>query len=150
MTELLEALNPQEKVAYQGLILNCAQHMVFPSSESRRKVASDAEFVGSSDFAEALPEYFVNTDDPDVFCNDLFPLNAVPRMVQTLLLDDTSRFKGTCALYGNAGLSYLSHRLMWQAEVVLALWGEDAPVSIDSFGDIYELCDWLESYEPNS
>ncbi len=150
VTELLEALSPQERVAYQGLIPNCAQHMVFPSAESRRKVASNAESVGSSDFAEEMPEYFTNTDDPDAFCNDLFPPNAIPRITQTLLLDDTSGFKGACTLYGHAGLSYLSPRLMWQAEVVLALWGEDAPVSIDSFGDIYELCDWLESYEPNS
>ena len=147
VTELREALGSQEQFAYESLISNCAQHMVFPSAESRRKVASDAESIGNSEFAENLPEYFTNTEDPDAFCNDLFPPNSVPRMVQALLLDDTSGFSEACTLYPYAGLSYLSPLLMWQTEVALALWGEDAPVSIDSFGDIYELCDWLESYE---
>ena len=124
--------------------------MVFPSAESRRRVASDAESIGSSEFAENLPEYFTNTEDPDAFCNDLFPPNSIPHMVQALLLDDTSGLKGACTLYPYAGILYLSYWLMWQTEVALALWGEDAPVSIDSFGDIYELCDWLESYEPNN
>lgn len=150
VAEPRELFGSQERYDYESLILNCAQHMVFPSAESRRNVASDAESIGSSEFAENLPEYFTNTEDPDAFCNHLFPPNSVPRMVQALLLDDTSGFKRACALYGHAGLSYLSSLLMWQAEVALALWGEDAPVSIDSFGDIYELCDWLESYEPNN
>ena len=150
VTEIVEALSPEERGAYQGLIPSCAQHMVFPSAESRRNVASAAETISSSDFAKALPEYFTNTDDPDLFCNDLFPSNAIPRMVHTSLFDDTSGFKAACTLYGPGGLSYLSSRLMWQAEIVLALWGEDAPVSIESFDNIYELCDWLENYEPNS
>ncbi|MCY4474959.1 MAG: hypothetical protein OXC83_05930 [Chloroflexi bacterium] len=150
VNELREVLSSQELFAHENLISNCAQHMVFPSAESRRNVASDAESIGSSEFAENLPEYFTNTEDPDAFCNDLFPPNSVPRMVQALLLDDTSGLKMACTLYPYAGISYLSYALMWQAEVALALWGEDAPVSIDSFGDIYELCDWLESYEPNN
>ena len=150
VTELREALSSKERFAYKSSILNCAQHIVFPSAESRRKVASAAETIGSSEFAENLPEYFTNTEDPDAFCSDLFPPNSVSRIVQALLLDDQSGIKETCAQSERRWLSYLTSLHMWQAEVALALWGEDAPVSIDSFGDIYELCDWLESYEPNN
>ena len=124
--------------------------MVFPSAESQRKVTSDAESLGSSEFATTLPEYFANTDDPDAFCNDLFPPNAIPSMVQTLLLDDNAGMKARCALSEQPIFSYFSSMYMWQTEVILALWGEDAPVSIDSFANVFELCDWLKGYEPDS
>ncbi len=149
VTALREALTPQERIAYEGLIPSCAQHMVFPSAESRRKVASDAESLVSSGFATALPEYFANTDNPDAFCNDLFPPNAIPGMVQTLLLDDNAGMKAGCALSEQPLFSYFSSMYIWRAEVILALWGEDSPVSIDEFADVFELCDWLEGYEPN-
>ena len=149
VTALREALTPQERIAYEGLIPNCAQHMVFPSAESRRKVASDAESLVSSGFATALPEYFANTDNPDAFCNDLFPPNAIPSMVQTLLLDDNAGIKAGCALSEQPLFSYFSSMYMWRAEVILALWDEGSPVSIDEFADVFELCDWLEGYEPN-
>ncbi len=148
VSALREALTPQERVAYEGLIPNCAQHMVFPSAESRRKVTSDAESLVSSGFATALPEYFANTDDPDAFCNDLFPPNAIPSMVQTLLLDDNAGMKAGCALSEQPVFSYFSSMYMWRAEVILALWGEDSPVSINEFANIFELCNWLEGYEP--
>ena len=147
LDSLLESADSKEKLAFRRVTLHCAQHMVFPSGQSQRNVASTAQSLANGIFAETLPEYFNNAADPDAFCNDLYPPSSKLLMIDELLFDDETGIKATCAYSDQAGFSYFSSLTMWKAEVSFALWGDDAPVTIDSFGDIYELCDWLESYE---
>ena len=146
MNALLETSSASEMAGYRSITSDCAQHKVFPSSESRRNVSKTAERLAGSAFVEALPHFFENTDDPDAFCDDLFPASSVERMVDVLLFDGQSSLAETCAFADQYGFVAFTSLLTWRVEVGLALWGEDAPVSIDSFDDVSELCDWLTTY----
>ena len=69
-------------------------------------------------------------------------------MIDQLLFDDETGLKAICVFSDQSSFSYFSRLTMWTAEVSFALWGDDAPVTIDSFNNITELCDWLSNYEP--
>ena len=146
LNSLFESSTASEMAVFGILTSDCAQHKVFPSSESRRSVLKSAERLAGGAFVEALPHFFENTDDPDAFCNDLFPASSVERMVDALLFDGQSSVAGTCAFADQFGFLAFTSQLTWQVEVGLALWGKEAPVTIDSFGNVYELCDWLTTY----
>lgn len=131
---------------FRRVTQHCAQHMLFLSGQSQRNVASTAQTLANGVFAEILPEYFNNSDDPDAFCNDLYPHSSIPLMIDEMLFDDETGIKAICAFSDQSSFSYFSRLTMWTAEISLALWGDDAPVTIDSFNNIFELCDWLETY----
>lgn len=142
---LLGSSDARQRHDFGDLTADCAQHLVFPSAESRRKVAEAAESLAAGPFAEAMPGLFGEVGDPDDFCIGLFPAVSVPRMVDEMLFDDQSGVAAACALYGEAGLRYFASEFMWIAEVGLALQGDDAPVSIDAFDDVHEMCDWMSN-----
>ena len=148
LNSLLESADSNEKIAFRRLTQHCAQHIVFPSAQSQREVASTAQSLANGVFAETLPEYFSNPNDPDAFCNDLYPPGSIPLMIDELLFDDETGIKAICVFSEQASFAYFSSLTMWIAEISLALWGDDAPVTIDSFNNITELCDWLSNYEP--
>ena len=145
MNALLDSSDLHERNGFSGLTADCAQHMVFPSAESRRKVADAAESLAASPFAEAMPGLFEDAGAPDDYCRGLFPAGSAPRMVDEMLFDDQSDIAAWCGRYGETGLSFVASHLMWEADVGLALLGDDAPVSIDAFDDVHEMCDWVSN-----
>ena len=148
LNSLLESADSNEKIAFRRLTQHCAQHIVFPSAQSQREVASTAQSLANGVFAETLPEYFSNDGDPDAFCNDLYPPSSISLMIDHLLFDDETGMKAICVFSDQSSFSYVSRLTMWIAEFSFALWGDGAPVTIDSFNNFFELCGWLSTYEP--
>ena len=148
LNSLLESAESKEKIAFRRVTQHCAQHMVFPSAQSQREVASTAQSLANGVFAETLPQYFSNDGDPDAFCNDLYLPSSISLMIDHLLFDDETGMKAICVFSDQSSFSYVSRLTMWIAEFSFALWGDGAPVTIDSFNNITELCDWLSNYEP--